>query len=502
MKNLRLLPTGPLGLAGLACLLSTLGCGLLFGGNDVMPYVGPFADAGPGSDADSGDAGPPPWERATLDKDGGANLAHPSFQPWGPEWGVFPGMPETTTVRYAIDVKRAVPPVRWQPCSDGRAGCQERIVDWTDDTYYGRIEAGVVYFRGKPRLYETRIAPQPEDSLFQSSLRVVSDIDTGEPIVATAHAPLGQSTIYAGCSLDLGNGGTGYHCNISPPGLPGELRGAWNFNLTHIGRFDSGTGLFGPPARVNSEQLDTSGNSIYPPEGETGTLYSDFFGKVGFLPAGSDVPVFSTFPDGTDVPTSAGDGLFIHDGILAFYTGPGGGMLHVDSQGVTRWQILPLATASLGRGAWDSVRDTLVWTELDDDGSGTVRLYTAPWRSFASSEHRTLVGQWIDRTVRGGPGERDLVANDGIAVSVVGIGDAVVADTDRKAVAHLRTPALPGQETIPWVQTFQRSVWATRREVWMITGPNRWNSSDEGAWMVGRIDLKRYEIASLFPVAP
>lgn len=471
--------------------------GLTLGG----AVVGCFGCSSPGSsgadgglDGGAGDAGapidaaPPPWADASLDKDTGARLAHPSFQPWGPEWGVVPGMPEEAAVRYAIDPKRAISPVTWKPCTDGRAGCLEQVIDWTDlgERALRPIDAVIWNIGGRPLLMNLRFAEQPENEYYFSSASVVADPLTGEVIYAVARGPAFSSSFMSTLGLAPGPNGLcvdGLTSGFVTDANPNPWERAWHYAQP-----------FGPSGiPVGAPQPKRAGmfGCPLPTTGGTGELsMSTFGGALYFTPFGAAASTQVRFLDGTPV---GGETMWpAHGGMTVWYGAGGGGLYFVDATGDWRWLILPLDTAVLGRTDHDVTTDKLVWTEYDDDEHQTARLYTAPWSLDRASEARTLVASWRDRTFRF-PGTSDLAAHDGLAVSISGLGEATVVDLVTKKRAILR--ASPGE-------TFKYSVWTNAGEVWLTTNPTTPAMTDLDARNGSARKLKRFDVRALLAAAP
>jgi hypothetical protein len=472
--------------ASLTLSVATLGC---FGCSG--PGGGGTTDAGlAGAGSDAGapaDAAPPPWVDASLDKETGTRLPHPSFQPWGPEWAVLPGMPETAAVRYAVDPQRALTPVTWKPCADGHAHCLEQVVDWTDlgpGDREERVRAWVYLIGGRPVLKEVRVAAQPQDDRFISFAGALSDPLSGEVLFAVAAAPFFASTFYASIGLEPGPNGVGVS---SLTGSFATDARQWERHFDFAQRLGADARPLGAP---QAKRAEVSGCPL-PTVGGTGELSVSTFGAaMYFTPFGAETSTEVKYLDGTPVGGTAA--WPANGGMTAWYRGAGGGLYFVDARGEWRWLILPRATATFGKAAYDATTDRLVWTEYDDAEPHTLRLYSAPWSLENASDARTELGSWDDR-LYSYPWAGDLAAHDGLAVSIRGRGEATVVNLATKKRVVLR--ATPGE-------TFVYSVWANAGEVWMATddaGPGEEGPTSRGGGATG---LKRFDVRPLFAAAP
>lgn len=473
-------------LASLSLSGATLGCFGCSGPGGRGTADGGLAD----THGDAGapvDAAPSPWADASLDKKTGAGLPHPSFQPWGAEWAVLPGMPETAAVRYAVDPQRAVTPVTWQPCADGHRNCLEQVVDWTDlgpSDREDRVNAHVDDIGGRAILKEVRIAAQPQDARFHSYAVTLADPLSGEVLFAVAAAPVFSSTFHTSIGLEPGPNGAGV--SVLASSFATDAR-QWerHFDFAQLLGAD-GRPLGGP----RPKRAAVSGCPL-PTVGGTGELSVNTFGAaLHFTPFGADGSTEMKYLDGTAVGGTAA--WPARGGMTAWYRGPGGGLYFVDARGEWRWLILPRATATFGKAAYDATTDRLVWTEYDDAEPHTLRLYSAPWALENASDARTELGSWDDR-LYSYPWAADLAAHDGLAVSIHGRGEATVVNLATKKRVVLRTT--PGE-------SFVYSVWANAGEVWMATrlsGPGPEESGSRGGGATG---LKRFDVRPLFAEAP
>ncbi len=484
-RSSSLLAPAIFGLAFGGTLLGCFGCSSP-GGSGATDAGNADAQADAGSPVD---AGPPPWADASLDKDTGATLPHPSFQPWGPEWGVLPGMPETAAVRYALDPKRAVSPVTWKPCVDGRSGCLEQVVDWTDlerGASQYRLNANVWNINGRPILLNSRVADQPERDGYMSSATIVADPRTGGVLFATASAPVFASSFHSSLRVEPGPNGLCVSALTSGFRTP-EVEQPWERHWDYA----QPLALNGQPAGAPQPKRSAVRGCPLPSVGGTGDLsIITFGGALYFTPFGADASTEVTFLDGT--PVGGETAWPAHGGMTVWYSGGGGGLYFVDARGEWRWLILPLASATFGRATHDVTTDQLVWTEYDDEEPHTLRLYTAPWSLENASESRTLIASWQDRTFRFPEGS-DLAAHDGLAVSISGLGEATVIDLVTKRRVILR--ASPGE-------TFKYSVWANAGEVWLTTNPAAPAMTDSSARDGSAQTLKRFDVRPLFAAAP
>lgn len=87
-----------------------------------------ITDAGrdAGDDGGPADSGP-----RDAGRDGGPRDAAVDAGPSDPEWAQLQGLPTGCNVEVAAHPER-LGPLAWRPCFDGRAGCEELVVDWGD----------------------------------------------------------------------------------------------------------------------------------------------------------------------------------------------------------------------------------------------------------------------------------------------------------------------------------------------------------------------------------
>jgi hypothetical protein len=397
-------------------------------------------------------------------------------------------MPEEAAVRYAIDTKRAITPVTWKPCTDGRSGCLEQVIDWTDlgDRAQRPIGAQVWNIGGRPMLWNLRVAEQPTREGYDTTASVIADPRTGEVIFAVATAPPFASSFHSTIRVEPGPSGlcvSALTSGFRSDAVPNPWERWWQYAQP----FGPSGGPLGAP---QPKRAAISGCPL-PTTGGTGELSMNTFGgSLYFTPFGAAASTQVTYLDGT--PVGGETAWPAHGGMTVWWRGPGGGFYFVDASGDWRWLILPLATATFGRVAHDVTTDKLVWTEYDDDELHTLRLYTAPWSLDRASEARTLVASWHDRTFRF-PESADLKAHDGLAVSISGLGEATVVDLVTKKRALLR--ASPGE-------TFNYSVWANAGEVWLTTNPTTPAMTDLDVRAGNPRKLKRFDVRALLAGAP
>ncbi|MFW6089731.1 MAG: hypothetical protein ACODAB_08255, partial [Gemmatimonadota bacterium] len=104
-------------------LAASCDCGEDPTGGPVDAGGEPDGDAKAGARPDGGEAGAP--------SDAAVPLPDGAAAPWT-GWRRYTWLPEGCDVYYAPEPAETVGTFGWEPCFDGRDGCQQLVVDWGD----------------------------------------------------------------------------------------------------------------------------------------------------------------------------------------------------------------------------------------------------------------------------------------------------------------------------------------------------------------------------------
>ncbi len=162
----------------------------------VIWLVVASAGCGACTDAHVGDGGHDGGSRDAGPRDGGARDAGPRDAgrdggPDDPQWTVPDGLPAGCTFEVALHPER-IPAFGWVPCFDGRAGCQELVVDWGDwsvidtlrvysDAFVGRGEPLAAFMRPWGANGRELFAVRPEDGSVVWAFRFEVAVDACMP---------------------------------------------------------------------------------------------------------------------------------------------------------------------------------------------------------------------------------------------------------------------------------------------------------------------------------
>ena len=347
----------------------------------------------------------------------------------------------------ARDPATSVGALKWKPCSSGRAGCTELVVDWT--TRRGKVlmlldrQPVSVAADGNPRLLLRRLFP-------------VADYGTSDRLMTTLF-PLDKPAVFAAALSLRPQMDSSSWSTVRPDGLLHRVNSTaqqkarylvFNWEAKQVASHDilySALGGGGPVEAVSSEAkvlqltFGPSSQRLVDLAAQSSSAFGVQFDGPVSVPSG-----FVGLKFGTGLPLT----FLRNDGVVT--------LLH----------SAPLAR-TLSGFSLDQGEKRIVWVESADVGPATDSvLFEAP---FAEKEASIVPHRVTAFDDPGGFGGGYMIAQNGIAV--LRVSETRVILTSLVTGASWPVDADAGKH-------FLQPIWVDDNEVWLSVGTIRGNGAD------------------------
>jgi hypothetical protein len=408
-----------------------------------------------------------------------------SWLPGGEEhWAPSPGLPNFCEIRIAQTPEKDLPPLQWEACPSGRAGCTRLVIDWSPPVIGGRQSITVIsnpVFRtrdGQTYVHYHRHYPYPQNTATFDRVMEVAYRLNGEAVfaIATDLRDRGEGPGSLRCSpaMSVGNGGLAYYTHLSREDTSIFTSASWNdLRQPTVSReFGVKEFLGGGPSQIVNE-----GSVVI-------TSVADV-GSSAIVDISKNTLLFSKDPGGGVAQLE--DFKPVVGGAVAFRVNNQVQLDFVRTDATaTRLVRAPGTRHVCGFAIDRGDNESLVWVESDtiQPASNTV-LFTAPRATSEASLVRRRVTAFDDTD--GLCGGR-MIANGGYALIRVSEAKALLIRLSDGAGWEIA--AEPGT-------VFLKEVWVDDQDVWLATGVKP--LLDAGSDAVFEDGLMRFTRASLGP---
>ncbi len=388
------------------------------------------------------------------------------FDPFVGSWTPLPGPPTKCGVKVSQNPGKDITPFSWKACASPRPGCSTLVIDWTTqpNTTIRVPTHAARDVNGQRFLVYTRIFPA----------------------LALPNAPAAFMTIAA----DL-DGKAGFACGdfVSSAMCDGQMAvssGGVMLSLTSEDvAFHFGQAVFGNPSTLSMHTHTQSDLKLA--VGPNGGAVQEIASTGGMMFLSTSGPyTISLFDNASDTITFAPNQgprvqaerpVSVPGGVIALDEDTTHGIAFITTTGAVSKAYVPAGPQEVFALDADATNaSAFVWLQGTPSGFGfdTIAVWTGPYSTNAVVPRRVT---GVDAVYNAGGG---LVANAGMALFLTSRTTAELVRLSDGAAW-----SIPSETGDAWIQP----VWVDATEVWIASGPEKYQAVETGLVKLKRADL-------------